>query len=160
MYTYTWRKYLPLIRLLLKKSATSSQAVMLNQTDFLKFSKSRKPALTFSIDIREGKYSVLKLPVIAAELLEILLEDPACRTLIRSGLYNLTLAKNYQLIITNLAAVDAIAENGEATADASDSTSDSSAEAVTADSAELAEAGDDSTAENTEEPNPEELKEA
>ncbi|RYY60789.1 MAG: hypothetical protein EOO05_08685 [Chitinophagaceae bacterium] len=106
MYTYTWRKYLPLIRLLLKKSATATQTVALNQTDFLKFSKSRKPALTFTIDIREGKYSVLKLPSIAAELLEILMEDPASRTFIRAGQYNLTLAKNYQLVITNLAAVE------------------------------------------------------
>ncbi|MET0637643.1 MAG: hypothetical protein ABWZ25_16560 [Chitinophagaceae bacterium] len=107
MYTYTWRKYLPLIRLLLKKSAAGTQTVALNQTDFLKFSKSRKPALTFTIDIREGKYSVLKLASIAAELLEILMEDPASRTLIRAGHYNLTLAKNYQLVITNLA----VAEN-------------------------------------------------
>ena len=137
MYTYTWRKYLPLIRLLLKKSATATQTVALNQTDFLKFSKSRKPALTFTIDIREGKYSVLKLPSIAAELLEILMEDPASRTLIRAGQYNLTLAKNYQLVITNLTTAENAAAAGDASAD----------EAAPADETE-------------EQPNPEELKEA
>ena len=124
MYTYTWRKYLPLIRLLLKKSAQSTQTVALNQTDFLKFSKSRKPALTFTIDIHEGKFSVLKLPSIAAELLEILMEDPASRTLIRAGHYNLTLAKNYQLVITNLS----VAENAAA-AEAAAATTDADTEA-------------------------------
>lgn len=104
MYTYTWRKYLPLIRLLLKKSATGTQSVALNQVDFLKYSKTRKPSLTFSIEVNEGKYSVLKLPSIAAELLEILNEDQVTKGIIRSGHYTFTLGKNCQLVIENHAA--------------------------------------------------------
>jgi len=129
MYTYTWRKYLPLIRLLIKKSAAATQTVALNQTDFLKFSKSRKPALTFTIDIHEGKYSVLKLPSIAAELLEILMEDPGSRTLIRAGHYNLTLAKSYQLVITNLTTAENAASAAETTPEtASDTEPDTGTE--------------------------------
>ncbi|RYY56355.1 MAG: hypothetical protein EOO09_06975 [Chitinophagaceae bacterium] len=110
MYTYTWRKYLPLIRLLLKKSATGTQSVALNQVDFLKYSKTRKPSLTFSIEVTEGKYSVLKLPAIAAELLEILNEDQVTKGIIRSGHYTFALAKNCTLVIENHDAPGAEAE--------------------------------------------------
>ena len=133
MYTYTWRKYLPLIRLLVKKSAQGPQTAMLNQTDFLKFAKSKKPILNFTLDIKEGKFSVLKMPPVAMELIEILMEDPAARALIRSGQYSLTLAKNYQFTVNNLNAAaplaeeDAVAAEGETSAeDQASNTSDNS----------------------------------
>ena len=103
MYTYTWKKYLPVIRLLLKKTASSGdQSISLNRTDFEKTTKLRKPSCTFSVEIVKGKLRPLNPPVAARDLLEILLQDSVTEELLRRQHFGLTFSSDFQLSIKNL----------------------------------------------------------
>jgi hypothetical protein len=101
MYTYTWKKYLPVIRLLLKRSATADQQMSLNRIDFEKGNKTRKPVVSFSFEIIDGKLQMLNLPVAAKDLLEILMQDDTARTLIRQNHYFISLDTNLHLSVRN-----------------------------------------------------------
>ena len=102
MYTYTWKKYLPVIRLLLKRSADAEQTVSLNRTDFEKTTKLRKPACSFSVEIVKGRLSAGNLSVPAKDLVGILQEDEAARILMRQHQYSISLNSDFLLSIKNI----------------------------------------------------------
>lgn len=102
MYTYTWKKYLPVIRLLLKKSATEEQAVTLNRIDFEKTTKLRKPTCSFSVEVRKGRSKGFNPPVPARDLLEILMQDSVAENLLRTQEYAISLNSDFQLSIKNI----------------------------------------------------------
>ena len=114
MYTYTWKKYLPVIRLLLKRAATADQQMSLNRIDFEKGNKTRKPVVSFSFEIIEGKLQMLNLPVAGKDLLEILMQDDTARTLLRQNHYFISLDSNLQLSVrSNTKAGDDAASDEE-----------------------------------------------
>jgi hypothetical protein len=107
MYTYTWKKYLPVIRLLLKRSAGTEQSVALNRTDFEKTTKLRKPACSFSVEIIRGRLSPLDKSVPARDLLGILQEDDITRNLMNQYQYAISLNSDFLLSIKNITPVEA-----------------------------------------------------
>ena len=108
MYTYTWKKYLPVIRLLLKRSATAEQTVSLNRTDFEKTTKLRKPACSFSVEIVKGRLTTINnQSVPAKDLIEILQEDEIAKTLMRQNQYAVSLSSDFILSIKNITPVAA-----------------------------------------------------
>ncbi|HET9430990.1 MAG TPA: hypothetical protein VFO70_07430 [Chitinophagaceae bacterium] len=102
MYTYTWKKYLPVIRLLMKKSVVSDQVVTLNRIDFEKGSRARKPACSFSVEIKNARLVGLNQPTPAKDLLDILVEDETAKALLRQYHYAISLASDFRLTIKNL----------------------------------------------------------
>lgn len=111
MYTYTWKKYLPVIRLLLKKSATAEQSVSLNRTDFEKTTKLRKPACSFAVEIVKGRLNTFNnQSVPARDLLEILQEDEITKGLIRQHQYAISLNSDFMLSIKNITPVEELQE--------------------------------------------------
>ncbi|MEO7923771.1 MAG: hypothetical protein ABIR30_08830 [Chitinophagaceae bacterium] len=105
MYTYTWKKYLPVIRILLKRSAAVEQTVNLNRTDFEKTTKLRKPACSFAVDIVKGRLSAGNLSVPARDLVAILQEDEVIRGLLRDNHYAVSLNSDFLLSIRNITPV-------------------------------------------------------
>ena len=106
MYTYTWKKYLPVIRLLLKRSASEEQTVSLNRTDFEKTTKLRKPACSFSVEIVRGRLNTINnQSVPAKDLVEILQEDETAKTLMRQYHYAISLNSDFLLSIKNITPV-------------------------------------------------------
>jgi hypothetical protein len=105
MYTYTWKKYLPVIRLLLKRSAAADQTIALNRIDFEKGNRVRKPVVSFSLDMVNGRLTVLNPPVAAKDMLEILMQDDIARSLIRQNHYAISLGSDLKLTIKNLTPV-------------------------------------------------------
>lgn len=111
MYTYTWKKYLPVIRLLLKRSASAEQTVALNRIDFETTTKLRKPACSFSVEIVKGRlntYNNQSVP--AKDLVEILQEDEGTRTLLHQHQYAISLNSDFLLSIKNITPVEQEAE--------------------------------------------------
>ena len=102
MYTYTWKKYLPVIRILLKKSATAEQSVSLNRIDFERTTKLRKPSCSFSVEIIRGKFNAINPPAPAKDLLGIMQEDEAVRSLLRSHQYSISLNSDFLLSIKDI----------------------------------------------------------
>ena len=101
MYVHTWKKYLPVIRILLKRSATADQSFNLDRLDFEKVNKSRRPLCSFSIELVKGRLSSLRAPVPGKDLTEVLLEDAVARELVRNNHYSISLNSKFELQIKN-----------------------------------------------------------
>jgi len=101
MYTHVWSKYLPVIRILLKKSATAVQKLGLNRTDFEKGSRGRKGSCSFHIEMEKGRVTTVSPAAPAKELVALLLEDETTRVLLRQNNYKINLRSDLELSITN-----------------------------------------------------------
>jgi hypothetical protein len=102
MYTYTWKKYLPVIRILLKRATDTEQTVNLNRTDFERTTKLRKPVVTFNVDVVKGRLNPINKSVPARDLIEILQEDETARSLMRQHQYAISLNGEFTLSIKNI----------------------------------------------------------
>jgi hypothetical protein len=101
MYTITWKKYLPVIRLLLKKSALAEQKMTLNRTDFERTSRIRKPVCSFDIEVINGRLNRLNPAAQVKSLMEVLTQDEATNQLLRKKHYAISLSSDFQLNIKN-----------------------------------------------------------
>lgn len=101
MYTQIWNKYLPVIRILLKKSATEEQRLGLNRTDFEKGNRNRKPSCSFNVKIINGRFNTVSQSAAAKELITVLLEDEVAKKLLREHQYHFILNADLQLRIIN-----------------------------------------------------------
>jgi hypothetical protein len=100
MYTSTWNKYLPVIRILLKKAVASAQVLNLNTPDFEKVNGSKK-TFKFCIRFVNGKAeNIIGLPLIAKELSDALLADPVVQEQFSRQDFQVALNTKYQLSIT------------------------------------------------------------
>ncbi len=113
MYTYTWKKYLPVIRILLKKSVEAEQTVNLNRIDFERTTKLRKPVVTFNVDVVKGRLNPIVKSVPARDLIEILQEDETTRSLMRQQQYNIAFNGDFALIIKNITPPEEPVEVGD-----------------------------------------------
>ena len=102
MYKHVWNKYLPVIRILMKRSASGPQKLPLNRTDFEKVSRGRKAYPTFHIELENGKVTTVNPSVPAKDLVASLVEDEMTRSLLRQNNYKFTLKSDLELVIINL----------------------------------------------------------
>ncbi len=112
MYTHIWNKYLPVIRILLKKSAAAEQKLGLNRTDFEKGNRTRKPACSFNIELIKGRFVTLSQSVPAKDLVALLLSDEVSKSLLRQNNYTMSLNSDLLLSITNCTPVEEEATTG------------------------------------------------
>lgn len=106
MYTQTWNKYLPVIRILLKRAITEDQSLQLNTSDFQKAPTVRKIAQKFTIGFSNGKAdSTIGLPDIAKDLSSVLLFDTATKELLSQNEYTIDFNTKCQLILRRVAGV-------------------------------------------------------
>jgi hypothetical protein len=101
MYSYTWKKYLPVIRLFIKRASATEQVLSLNRTDFERTTKTRKPACSFHVEIIRGRFSNVNQSLPAKNLLDVLMEDPLTKALLRQHHYAISLNSDFKLSITN-----------------------------------------------------------
>ena len=102
MYTYIWNKYLPVIRILLKKSATGDQLLSLNREDFERAGTGRKAGYKFVIAFTDGKVSnVISGSDLASHLASAMLEDDATKAVLRTGQFEVILNTKFQITIKN-----------------------------------------------------------
>ena len=99
MYTQTWNKYLPVIRILLKRAITEDQTLQLNSSDFQKAAIVRKTGHKFTMAFSNGKTDNIGLPEIAKNLSSVLLFDPTARELLKQNGYTISFDSKYQLIL-------------------------------------------------------------
>lgn len=103
MFSQTWKKYLPLIALFLKKSATGPQRVQLNQTDFERALGGRKLKLSFArMEINNGRFNnLLKNTALAQELADVLLDDAVVKSYLRTRKMSFAFSAGNELLITD-----------------------------------------------------------
>jgi hypothetical protein len=102
MYTQVWSKYLPIIKILLKKAAAADQELTLNRIDFEKLGIARKAGYKFTILFENGKASnTIGSSQLARDLVTVLTENNDVKYLLRFNTYELTLTPKFLLQITN-----------------------------------------------------------
>ncbi|HLK27733.1 MAG TPA: hypothetical protein VKT28_04080 [Puia sp.] len=103
MFTQTWKKYLPVIIILMKKASTEEQVLNMNNSDFMRAAGGRKPRLSFSnVQLNDGRISSLAdSPPIAIDLMTLLKENDASKKITRKQLFEFTLNSSFQLTIRN-----------------------------------------------------------
>lgn len=100
MYTQTWNKYLPIIKILLKRSVNSPQTLNLNVGDFEKLGSTRKSGYKFSILFSNGRVdNVISSSQMAKELSVVLLEDKMVKDLFTQNDYKIDMNAKFQLSI-------------------------------------------------------------
>jgi hypothetical protein len=121
MYVQVWRKYLPVIKLLLKKSAAGDQVLEMSGIDFTRAAGGKKVKFTFDVQLVNGRlYQVDKQAALVKDLVQILQEDEAAKKLMVQQELQLTMGSNFQLKIKNTTpvqeavAVESADENNEA----------------------------------------------
>jgi hypothetical protein len=106
MHTQIWDKYLPVIKILLKKSASEAQTLNLNIQDF-----ERKSGNKFNLHFQNGRAdNAINASPLAKDFASTLLGDDAVKNLFKGGEYELSLNNKYQLGIKCLHKAEAEAK--------------------------------------------------
>jgi hypothetical protein len=118
MYLQTWGKYLPVIRILMKRSAAEPQKMDLSRMDFeTGGSRTRKLTCSFNIQLERGRLVTLTQSSTAKNLLEVLQQDDVAMSLMKQHMYEISLNSSFNLTITNItpAAEEVVAEEAAGT---------------------------------------------
>ena len=103
MYTRLWNKYLPIIKILLKRALTSEQTLHMNVTDFERAGVARKAGYKFLIRFSNGKVdNVISSSILAKELSVLLLEDKVVNNLLVQNDYHVSMNAKFQLSIIHI----------------------------------------------------------
>ena len=115
MFTQVWNKYLPIIKILMKRSATGSQSMDMNRTDFERAAGGRKAKFTFSVELHKGRIQNSSNPSpLARDLATLLQEDEMTRLLVRQFDYQFSMNASFQLGIKNISPAESATDSTEA----------------------------------------------
>lgn len=99
-YLSTWQKYMPVIRLHLKKSLQEEQQFKLNITDFEAAGSRAKSGYTFNINMENGKVTNnISGSAVARDLYELLKADEAIKALLKDKNVKISVGKSFVLSI-------------------------------------------------------------
>ncbi len=103
MFAQTWKKYLPVLKILLKRSVAEEQTLTMNASDFQRAAGGRKAKFSFSIAINKGRLQVKDTtPAIAKEFVAILQQDPVINKFISQCDMEFSLSTSFQLSIKTI----------------------------------------------------------
>jgi hypothetical protein len=95
-YLTTWRKYIPVIRLHLKRSLNEDQSFKLNITDFESAGDRGKSGYTFSLAMENGKVTNnISGSAVARDLYEALKTDDAIKEMIQDKTIKISVGKSF-----------------------------------------------------------------
>jgi len=106
-YLQTWKKYLPVIRLHLKRSLVEDQSFKLNITDFESAGDRGKSGYTFNIAMENGKVTNnISGSAVARDLYEALKSDDTIKAMLQDKNIKISVGKSFVLSIktTNISA--------------------------------------------------------
>lgn len=111
MFNQTWKKYLPVITILLKRSANGDQTMTLNHTDFERASGGRKMKWSFSsLFLVNGRLqnNGTKHSALATEMVTELQADEQISKLMKDQELEFSMSNDFKLLIKNAAAREVI----------------------------------------------------
>ena len=103
MYTNIWSKYLPIIRIVMKRSLVAEQVLALNAPDFERAGMKRKSGYKFSFGLKNGRLKnvIIDLPL-ASSLAAVLLEDKVINELVQTNEFYVSLSAKYELTVRHV----------------------------------------------------------
>ena len=103
MYNYIWKKYLPIIKILMKKSVSEEQLLNLNRIDFERAGTGRKAGYKFKIEFIDGKVgNVISGSALAMHLAQVIMEDDRAKEILTEHDFEISLNTKFQLTIKNI----------------------------------------------------------
>ncbi len=101
MFTQTWKKYLPVILILMKKATQGDQVLKVNQTDFDRAAGGRKIKYSFNhVELKKGRLnSQAKHSPFAKEFATIMQEDDITRGFLSQRWFEFSMSNDLQLTI-------------------------------------------------------------
>jgi len=103
MYTHIWLKYLPIVKILMKRAATGDQTLDLNRIDFERAGTGRKAGYKFTIELTNGRVAnVISNSPLAPDLATVILQDDAIKSLLATNNFQVSLNTRFQLSIKNM----------------------------------------------------------
>jgi hypothetical protein len=98
MYILTWNKYLPVIKILLKRAIAEEQSLALNSTDFQKTAVVKKTGFSFSIKFSHGRATnLIGAPLPAKDLASVLMEDTTVKELFTKKDFHINMDAKFRL---------------------------------------------------------------
>ena len=103
MFSQVWKKYLPVVMILLKRSVNGDQSLSMNPSDFQRAAGGRKIKYSFNnLQLINGRInSLVKHQPLAREFAEVLLEDETARKFLQKKHLEFSMNNSFQLIIKN-----------------------------------------------------------
>jgi hypothetical protein len=104
MFLQTWKKYLPVIILLMKRSEKGEQQVLdMNFTDFQRATGGKKTKLTFSsLQLNNGRTNYdANNTQLAKDLILVLQENEQTGAMLKNKQFEFSVNSSYQLTIRN-----------------------------------------------------------
>jgi len=122
MYTQIWSKYLPIIKILLKRTLHGDQVLDLNRIDFERAGSGRKAGYKFTIEFTKGRVAnIISGSPLASDLAFVMLEDANIKPLLQANHYIVSLNTKFQLSLKNVTPKEeAVAANTNAGDEAAD----------------------------------------
>ncbi|MEO5650117.1 MAG: hypothetical protein ABIR03_09370 [Ginsengibacter sp.] len=103
MYNHIWKKYLPIVKILMKKANTGDQVLDLNRVDFERAGTGRKAGYKFTIELTDGKVgNVISGSELAMHLAQVIMEDDAAKQIMADNNYEISLNTKFQLSIKHV----------------------------------------------------------
>ena len=108
MYVHVWNKYLPIIKILMKKTPAGTQTLDLNRIDFERAGSGRKAGYKFTIEFTKGRVSnIISSSALASDLATVLVSDPGTKEVLTNMDISVTLNTKFQLILVNKGVAEA-----------------------------------------------------
>ena len=103
MWTETWKKYLPVIAILLKRSARGEQILNLDEADFMRAAGGKKIKFNFSnLQLNNGRTEHnTNLTPMAREFIQSLVNDDVINKLAGNQSFEFEITSKFRLIIKN-----------------------------------------------------------
>jgi hypothetical protein len=99
-YLTTWKRYLPVIRLHIKKSLVEDQQFKLNIQDFESAGDRGKSGYTFNIQMENGRVvNNIAGSAVARDLFEALKSDDAIKAMLQDKSVKISVGKSFMLTI-------------------------------------------------------------
>jgi hypothetical protein len=103
MYTQLWKKYLPVIRLLLKKTTDGPQKLQLYKHEFESTGARNKLGYIFSLELVNGKpINKSAATAVSNDLYRLLTDNEATSTWLKDQSIKINVAKSCELTIQKL----------------------------------------------------------
>jgi len=117
MFTQTWKKYLPVIAILIKRSGSGDQTLNMNNTDFERAAGGRKIKYSFNnMHLNDARIdNTFKHTPLAKEFAQLLQENELTRPLLKKQNLEFSMNSEFQLVIRNhtVSAEDAETDKAE-----------------------------------------------
>lgn len=103
MTTNVWLKYVPVLRIVLKRSLAADQRFEVNAPDFERAGYKRRSGYKFHVELKNGRLNnVLVDAPIASSLASTLLDDTAIHQLTEGNEFHITMDGKFNLTIKHI----------------------------------------------------------